>query len=91
MIPLLIKTKIPRQDKAPVTLYLPLFLAWPILLAILLLLLPFLVIAVVVTWPMRYKAMLIRFYPMLFAVLWNLQGLVIDVEHKDDKIYMEFI
>jgi hypothetical protein len=91
MIPLLVKMKIPRGTKRPLILWLPLFIVWLILFAILLLILPVLLIAVLFTWHRGYGKIIILSYPMLVAVLWNLQGLLIDVESKEDRIYMEFI
>ena len=91
MIPLLIKTKIPRKTKPHVILYIPLFIAWLILFAVLLILMPFFLLIILVTWPMKTSRMLIRFYPMLFSLLWNMRGLTIDVEDGEDKVYLEFI
>lgn len=91
MIPLLVKMKIPRKTEQPLTLYFPLFIAWLVLFAILLLILPVLLLAVFFTWHRGYGKILILSYPMLFVVLWNLHGLLIDVESEKDRVYMEFI
>ena len=91
MIPMLIKMKIPRRTKKPITLYLPLFIAWLILFVILLVFLPILLLVALFTWHKGYGKILVLSYPMLFALLWNLQGLLIDVEYKRDTVFLSFI
>ncbi len=91
MIPMLLKIKIPRTDKQPVSIYLPLFVAWFILLPILILMLPFFVLVAMITWAKGYGRLVLLFFPMLFSVLWNLHGLKIDVQDKGSEIYFSFI
>jgi len=91
MIPMLLKIKIPRKDKQDVSIYLPLFVAWLLLLPVLLLLLPFLVLAAILLWMTGYGRLILVLVPLLFALIWNLQGLTIDIDDKDNKIYLSFI
>lgn len=91
MIPMLMKIKIPRQEKKSITLYLPVFLAWILLTVIFLLLLPFILLSALISWPSGYGKILLLFFPMIFNVLWHLQGLLIDVEDKEGHIYFSFI
>jgi hypothetical protein len=91
MIPLLIKTRIYRQEKAPLTLYLPLFIGWLFLLLLFLILLPFLVIGALAAIGMGYGKIVLMSFPMLVQIFWNLRGLKVDVQSEDTKIYFSFI
>jgi hypothetical protein len=91
MIPMLMKIKIPRQEKRSITIYLPVFLAWILLMAVFLLLLPFILLTALFTWFRGYGKIFVLFFPMLFNVLWHLQGLLIDVQDKEGHIYFSFI
>ena len=91
MIPLFMKIRIPRKTKQPINLYLPIFLAWLLLFGLLLILLPFLLIGAVLAWHSGYGKLMLLLFPMIFDLLWHLNGLVVDVESGDDKIFMKFI
>jgi hypothetical protein len=53
--------------------------------------LPILLLIVMLTWAKGYGRWVLLFFPMLFSILWNLQGLEIDVEEIDSQIYFSFI
>ena len=91
MIPFLMKIKIPRTGKQPISIYLPVFIAWVILIPLLILLLPIFLLVALITWINGYGRLGIIFFPMLISLLWNLQGLRIDVRDKDSEIYLSFI
>ena len=91
MIPVLLKLRVPRQDGDILTLYLPLFLLWLILIPILIVLLPFILIGAVFAWNSGYGRFLVYLYPLLFDLLVNLKGLKIDIQSKKDNIYISFI
>ncbi len=91
MVPLLMKIRLPRPGKKPFTLYIPFFLVWLLVLLLLLLLLPFILIAAVCTWHTGYGKLALLFFPMIFSILWHLQGLTVDVESGADKVYFKFI
>jgi len=91
MIPMLLKIKIPRTNKQPINLYSPLFIAWLILLPIFILILPFYLLVVMISWAKGYGRLVLLFFPMVFSLLWNLQGLKIDVRDKESEVYLSFI
>ena len=91
MIPLIMKVKIPRPSKKPFTLYIPFFIVWLIVFVLVLILLPFLLIGSLCTWHMGYGKLMLLSIPMLFELLWHLQGLVVDVESENDRVYFKFI
>jgi hypothetical protein len=87
MIPSIINLRIQTGKRFRLRLWLPLFIVWPILLVLFLLLLPFLVIAEVV---MRIAGTGIRIFAMLggvVSVLSALRGTVVRVDSpKSDSI-----
>jgi len=91
MIPMLLKIKIPRKNKQPVNLYLPLFIAWLILLPILILFLPFYLVMLMICMSKGFGRLALLFFPMFFSILWNLRGLKVDVKDEGHVIYLSFI
>jgi len=91
MIPMLLKIKIPRENKQSLTIYLPLIIAWLFLLSILILLLPVYLLIVIICGLRGYGRMAFLFIPMLFSVIWNLSGLKVDVKNEANVIYFSFI
>ena len=91
MIPMLLKMKIPREDKNDLTIYLPLFIAWVILLPILILMIPLIIVISILTWATDFGRIVLFFIPMLFSLFWNLHGLTIDIEDRKNTIYLSFI
>ena len=90
MLPLIMKVKIPREGKKPFSLYLPFFLVWLLVFAVFLLCIPFILIASIFTWHLGYGKIALATFPMVFHLLWHLKGLKIDVEEKDETVYMSF-
>ncbi len=91
MIPLVIKLKIPREKKRPVNLYLPVFIVWLLIFCLLLVALPFVLLAALFSWRAGYGLKLLLIYPLIFSMLWHMQGLVIDVQSDDTFISFSFI
>jgi len=91
MIPWWLKIKIPRADREPFSLYLPLILVWLLLIIIMLILLPFLLLLSLLFWFKWYGRLAIFFFPLLISVLWQLKGLHIDIENRNGQIYLSFI
>ena len=91
MIPMLLKIKIPRTKKPSVNIYLPLILAWFILLMLLILLLPFFLLSALIIWAKGYGRLILIFFPMLIELIWNLHGLKIDIKNNESEIYLSFI
>ena len=91
MPPLIMKIKFPREGKKPFCMYLPVFLAWVLVLAVFLLCLPFLLIAAVFTWHQGYGKIVLAAFPMVFHLMWHARGLKIDVEGKDGLVFMSFM
>lgn len=91
MVPLLLKLRVPRKRGDILTLYLPLFLLWLVLIPVMIIILPFILIAVIFTRNSEYRRLLLYIFPLLFELLGSLKGLKIDVQDKENKIYISFI
>jgi len=91
MIPMLLKIKIPRENRQSLTIYLPLIIAWIFLIPILILLLPVYLLIVIISGLKGYGRFAFLFIPLLFSVIYNLSGLKVDVKIKSNVIYFSFI
>jgi hypothetical protein len=90
MIPMLMRLKVSRNPKAR-GLLLPVFLVWILLFALMLVLLPFVLVAALITWPSGQGKWLLLTYPMLISVLFHLSGLHIEVEGRDENVLIAFL
>ena len=88
MIPLLMRLKIVEDDRNKINLWLPLFLIWIILLAVMILLLPFILVAALIFWILRNDIRILLIYPRLYSVLSALSGLAVRIEEKNKKVYL---
>jgi hypothetical protein len=79
MIPLWMKIKVRNGAHFGIRLWLPLFLIWPIVLALLLVLLPLLIIAELVLWLARVRISVFRTLWMCGGVVCAMRGLSVKV------------
>jgi len=91
MIPMLVKIRIPKENGRILNLYLPLFVAWLVLAPVILLMLPLVLFAGILTWRRPYGRLVILMIPAFIMILWNMQGLEIDVVDKNGHLYLSFI
>ena len=88
MIPMMMKMLIKEEGKRGVKLYIPLILVWIVLFALLIILLPFLLLAALLAWPSGYGRVILAVVPMLLAIIWSMSGLKIHVQSKDKQVYL---
>jgi len=88
MIPIMMKMLIKEEGKKSCRLYIPLILVWIVLFALLIILLPFLLLAALLAWPSGYGRAILAVIPMLFAIIWSMSGLKIHVASKDKQVYL---
>lgn len=88
MIPVMMKMLIHEEGKKKFRLFIPLILVWIVLFALLIILLPFLLLAALIAWPSGYGRVILAAIPMLFAVIWSMSGLKIQIENKDKQVYL---
>lgn len=90
MIPLFMRLRVGRNPKKH-GLLLPVFLVWILLFALMLVLLPLVLLAALITWPSGQGKWLLLTYPLLISVLFHLSGLHIEVEQADQNILIAFL
>jgi len=88
MIPMVMFLAISERGKKKFRLYIPLFLIWILVFALLLAALPFILTAALLAWPSGYGNVLLRTIPMLLSVIWGLSGLKIHIEGRDKLVYL---
>jgi len=90
MFPIWMRLKIRPARKRGVSLWFPVILIWILLWALMLVLLPFVFLAALVTWRRGPGFALLAVYPMLFSVLWNLSGLHIETRDAENDVLISF-
>jgi hypothetical protein len=90
MIPMLMRLKVSRNPNRYGVL-LPVFLVWILLFALMIVLLPFVLIAALLTWRNGQGKWLLLTYPLLISVLFHLSGLHIEVENREQNILIAFL
>jgi len=88
MIPMMMKMLIQEEGKKSVKLFIPLILVWIVLFALLVILLPFLLLAAIFAWPSGYGRIILAVIPMLFSIIWSMSGLKIQVCSKNKQVYL---
>jgi hypothetical protein len=83
---MIMKIQIQERGKKGVSLWLPMFLLWILLLVIAVILSPIFLLVALVAWTRGYGKVFLLFIPMFFSLLWALSGLRVYVESKDKKI-----
>jgi len=91
MLPMIVRFKVKESGRRRFGLWFPVIVIWILLAALMLVLLPFLLLAALVTWRRGPGARLLLVYPLLVSVLWNLGGLTIDVDQKESAFLIDFI
>lgn len=91
MLPLVVRFKLRQPGRRGLGLWFPAVLVWILLAALMLLALPFLVIAALVTAGRGPGLRLLLIYPGLAAALWHLGGLSIDIDKKESAFLIDFI
>ena len=90
-IPLWMRIRIKESDRKNIRLFIPLFLVWLLLIPLLILALPFVLIAALVTWPRGHGRMILASIPLLIAVLGHLSGLHIEVDNPENQTFISII
>ena len=85
------KLKVPRKGKSPISLHIPLFLVWILLLILFVLLLPIWLVACLVLYLAGYGRIAFVFVPLVINTLWQLKGLEVNIESPRESFCMKFI
>jgi len=71
-------------------LWLPLFLIWPVIMVLGLVLLPLLLICAVFLWPFGWGRLLLFGGPVIFSLLCALRGLKVEVNQSSGQVLVSF-
>jgi len=78
------------NDKKRFSIWLPLFLVWPLVLAVALVLSPLIIVLSVVLWHRGLGKTLLLSGPLFFALFSELRGLEIDVQNGPETVLVYF-
>lgn len=87
--PSLLRVRIRSRNKR-FTLWLPLFLVWPLGFALLAILSPFLLVLAILLWPFGWARPLLLAGPLLFRLFCSLRGLEVNVEKSSERVLISF-
>ena len=90
MIPIFMRMKIKEKGKKGVRLFIPIILVWILLLALLIVIFPFFLIAAILTIPAGIGFRILWFYPLLFSLLNSLSGLAVHIKNPEKEILIVF-
>jgi hypothetical protein len=91
MIPLFMHLKVGKPGRRGFGLTFPVILVWILLLALLIALFPFLLLAALITRLGNGPGFaLLLVYPLVFSVLWNLGGLHIETKKDGNEVLISF-
>jgi len=90
MIPIFMRLKIGRKPDR-YGLLLPIFLVWILLFGLMILLLPFVLIAALLTWRSGQGRLLLLTYPLLISLLFRLSGLYIEIGRSEQSVLIAFL
>jgi hypothetical protein len=82
--------RIRKDGRRAFGFFFPIILIWIILAALLIILLPFVLLAAILTWRRGPGRMLLLVYPMMATVLWHLSGLYIETKNVENEILIDF-
>ena len=88
--PLIMGLHVKREGRMGIRLWLPLFLVYPLLVVLALLLLPLLLIVALLLLPLGWSWAVIMVCPRLYGVICALRGLKVDIKKKDERIFVSF-
>lgn len=84
--PSILRIRIVKKGKKKLGLWLPVFLLWPVILALLVLLLPLLFVLAICLRRGAKGRMIVGGLPQLLVIACALRGLKVDVEEDDQRI-----
>ena len=87
--PSILRVRVLGDDRR-VSLWIPLILVWPLAVALYLVLLPFILLAAVVTWRSGWGKPILLMGPVLFRLYCALRGLEVDVAERRRSVLVYF-
>jgi len=88
--PMLMRVKIQGEDN-DFGLWLPLFLLWPLVLILFVVLSPLLLIAIIILWPSGWGKWTLQILKVALGVLCSMRGLRVDILDHDNKVFISVV
>jgi hypothetical protein len=88
--PMLMNIKVQNEER-DFGLWLPLFLLWPLALVVLIILSPLILIGVLILWPSGWGKWALQVLGAAFSISCSMRGLEVDVEHRDQVVYISVV
>ena len=90
MLPIIMHFKIRQVGRRGFVFFFPVILVWILAGAVLIALLPFLLLASLITCYRGPGFALLLVYPLFFSTLWHLGGLRIDIKSARNELLIDF-
>ena len=90
MMPMIMTMRVYEEGKRPFRFFFPVILIWIIVAALMIVLLPLVLIAALVTWRSGPGKLLLIAYPIFFSVLFELSGLHIEIVNLKRELLIHF-
>jgi hypothetical protein len=88
--PTLIQIKI-RGERGGFRLWLPLFLLLPLALVVLIILSPFILIAILILWPSGWGKWALAVLRVAYNIFCSLRGLRVDIQSRRETVYISVL
>ena len=88
MIPMILKLRVLEKDGKRFFIWLPLFLVWIIILPLLLIPIPFVLLAALIMWPSGKGPIIFHGYLTIFKLIGCLSGLEIDIGSGNSTFFI---
>jgi hypothetical protein len=90
MLPIFMRFKVRSSESRGFGLWFPVILIWIVFGALLIALLPFVLLAALITSWRGPGLALFLVYPMAFSLLWNLGGLHVETKNARSEVLIDF-
>jgi hypothetical protein len=88
--PMVLRIHMPTTKGGTFRLWLPLFLVYPLLLALSIILAPLMLLLTLLLWPVGLGKTFLLLGPYIVRVICGLRGLTVDVQSNKQKILISF-
>jgi hypothetical protein len=87
---MLMRIHVEEPGRKPLRLWLPVFLAWVLLLPVLLLLLPAVIVLALLYPVLPFSKKILKAFPIVWEILCLLRETRIDVDRENKKLFLAF-
>ena len=91
MLPIWMSCHVREAGRTKFRFGFPVILVWIVLGTLMIVLLPLVLLAALLTWGRGPGWRLLAVYPLLLAVLWSLSGFRLDVQKRDNRVLFHFV